>query len=252
MEYSPTLAVATAGFEIIAATWAFTLAREKRSADRPRRSGDRTIAITTGIILFLLAGYQLTEVAICADVADAGFLPRLAFIVVTWLPALGILLVAQIHRPPSRFLYACAISMLTISAGIVTWITLDQSFAAASVCNAVFARYAHTYPRFQLYGAYYWAGLLGMIALSAYGIRTSKDRHRRRLLAHVYVGTLGFVLPSIAVSYFVPATRSALPSILCHFALILAVLLTRMLWVVKLAGEEASEPDSLRPERQRT
>lgn len=248
MEYSPVLAVATAAFEIIVAGWAFTLSKAKRLASRGGRAGDRTIARTTGVILLLLAGYQLTEVAICADAGAAGFLPRFAFIIVTWLPALGLLLIALLHRPRSRSLFACAIAMLTISAGIVAWIALDRSFATASVCNAVFARYAHAHPRFQLYAGYYWLGLLGMAALSAYGALKSGDPHRRRLLSHVHVGTIGFVIPSIVTSLFVPAARSALPSVMCHFALILAVLLVRMLWVLRTGLEgERLEADSMQP-----
>jgi hypothetical protein len=238
MDYSPTLAVGTAGFEIIAAGWAFALARR-------RRSGRRAIPLTTGLVLLLLAGYQLTEVAICADVGTAGFLPRLAFIIVTWLPALGLLLVAQIQQPQSRACYGFAFAMLGVSGGIVAWIALDPSFAAASVCNAVYARYAHTQPRFQLYAAYYWTGLLGMIALSGFGLHAARNPVRRRLHAHVLLGTLGFILPSIAVSYFVPETKHALPSILCHFALILALLLAHMLWVLRTAEEGVEAAESI-------
>jgi hypothetical protein len=234
MEYSPTLAVGTAAFEIIAAGWAFALARS-------RGRGGRAVPFTTGLVLLLLAGYQLTEVAICADVAAAGFLPRFAFIIVTWLPALGLLLIAQIRRPRSRAFYGFAVGMLAVSAGMVAWIALDPSFASASVCNAVYARYAHALPRFQLYAAYYWVGLLGMILLSGFGIRGSKDPYSRRLLAHIEIGTLGFILPSIAISYFVPETRHALPSVLCHFALILALLLAHMLGVIRAVPSESAE-----------
>lgn len=251
MEYSPTLAVATAAFEIIAAAWAFTLAKGKTSDGARRRglpSDLRAIARTTGTILALLAGYQLTEVAICANVGAAGFLPRLAFLVVTWLPALGLLLVTQIHRPKSRLLNVSALTMLAGAVGIVAWIVLDRSFATASVCNAVFARYAHVHPRFQLYAGYYWLGLLGMAALSAYGAYISTDPHRRRWLSHVHVGTLGFVVPSIVTSLFVPTARSALPSVMCHFALIFAVLLVRMLWILRTGLEgERSKADSMQP-----
>ena len=241
MSYSPTLAVGTAAFEIIAAGWAFTLVRSKGR-------GERAVPFTTGLILLLLAGYQLTEVAICADVAAAGFLPRLAFVIVTWLPALGLLLVAQIQRPRSRAMYGFAIAMLALSAGIVGWIAVDSSFASASVCNAVYARYAHAQPRFQLYAGYYWVGLLGMTLVSGFGIRSTKDVRRRQCLGHVLIGTLGFILPSIAVSYFVPATKHALPSVLCHFALILAMLLAHMLWVLRTSPEEATELTRSRPE----
>ena len=241
MNYSPTLAVATAGFEILAALWAFSLIWSRRDGKRQLGCPERRIAATTGLILLLLAGYQMTEVAICANVGSSGFMPRLAFIIVTWLPALGLLLVAQVQRPINRSFYGFSVGMLAASAGIVAWICLDPSFASASVCNAVYARYAHAMPRFQLYGAYYWAGLLGMALLSGLGVRTAQTPIRRRLHGHVLLGTLGFVLPSIALSYAVPATRGALPSILCHFALILALLLTHMLWELRAVPVEATE-----------
>jgi len=245
MEYSPTLAVATAAFEIIAAAWAFVW-RRRREARGPD-AGTRTIARITGSILLLLAGYQLAEVVICADVAAAGFLPRLAFLIVTWLPALGLLLIAQLHRPRSRLLYGGAFAMLAVSAGIAVWILLDRSFAVASVCNAVFARYAHAEPRFQLYAGYYWVGLLGMIAASAYGLFASSDPTRRQWLSCVHVGTLGFVAPSILVSYSVPAAKGALPSVMCHFALVLAIALARMLWVMR-SGEACASAELTKSE----
>jgi hypothetical protein len=220
MSYSPILAVATAAFEIIVAGWAFTSRSKVES---------RGIIRTTSAILLLLAGYQLTEVAICADVAAAGFLPRLAFIIVTWLPPLGLLLIAQLRSPRSPVLHGSARVMLAAAAGIVVWIVVDRSFASASVCNAVYARYAHAMPRFLVYARFYWLGLLGMVLFSGHGAVTCRDTRRRQQLAQVFVGTTGFVALSMLTSWFVPAARGALPSIMCHFALLLAVCLTRLI-----------------------
>lgn len=241
MSYSPTLAVATAGFEIIVAAWAFTLFLGRQKNGRHLDRQQRWIAGTTGLILLLLAGYQLTEVAICANAASAGFLPRLAFIIVTWLPALGLLLVAQMYRPASRTRFLIAGGMVAAACGIVAWIALDRSFATVSVCNAVYARYAHVPQRFLWYGVYYWAGLFGMVAVSAHGLLKGRAGGSSHGLAHVNLGTLGFVIPSIAVSYFVPTTRHALPSVLCHFALILAIALTHMLWELRAQAVATAE-----------
>jgi hypothetical protein len=226
MTYSPILAIATAAFEILVAGWAF------------RGAGDRSIRLTTSVILVLLAGYQITEVAICRDLGAAGFLPRLAFIDVTWLPALGLVLVGQIRRPRSSALHGVGRAMLAAAAGIVLWIILDRSFASASVCSAVYARYTHAAPRFLAYSIYYWLGLFGMAALSGYGVLTCEDAHRKRLMAQVLVGTLAFVLPSIGVSWFVPTAAGALPSIMCHFALLLAVFLARMILIERRGTAE--------------
>jgi hypothetical protein len=217
MDYSPILSIVTAAFEILVAGWAIAT----RFGD-----GSREVVGTTIAILLLLAGYQLAEVAICADVTAAGLLPRLAFIIVTWLPPLGLLLIAQLRQPRSRTSSVIAHGMLAVAAGVVVWIIVDRSFASASVCNAVYARYTYAMPRFVIYSSYYWLGLLAMVVLSGYGAIAGKDERRKRQLALLFGGTLAFVLPSIGLSWFVPPARGALPSIMCHLALLLAICLT--------------------------
>ncbi len=230
MDYSPGLAIATACFEISVAVWAL------------RGPGERSIIRTTGAILLLLAIYQIIEVSICSNVSAAGFLPQLAFIAVTWLPPLGLVLIANLYRPRSRMLYRNAYSMLAVALGIVVWIALDRGFVSVSVCTAVFARYTSAAPRFMLYSGFYWLGLLGMILFSGYGVKTCDDCHRRRLLFQVFAGTLIFVVPSLLASYFVPPARGALPSVMCHFALLLAIFLTRLIYLERKPAEEEETP----------
>lgn len=233
MDYSPILGVVTAAFEIIVAGWALNSLR--------RGPGERRIVWTTSAILVLLAGYQITEVAVCSNIAGAGFLPRLAFIIVTWLPALGLLLIAQLRRPRSWTSYTGAYGLLAAAAGIVAWIVIDGSFATVSVCNAVFARYTHVIPRFLVYAWFYWLGLIGMAVFSGYGAMACQDERRKRQLTLLCGGTLAFTIPSIAVSWVVPTTRGALPSILCHFALLLAICLARLLVLERLEADETDE-----------
>jgi hypothetical protein len=230
MDYSPGLAIATALFEIAVAVWAL------------RGPGDRSIIRTTAGILVLLATYQVLEVSICANLAAAGFLPRLAFIAVTWLPPLGLLLIAKLHRPRSRMAYGNAYSMLAAALGIVVWIALDRGFVSASVCSALFARYTNPMPRFVLYSGFYWLGLLGMIVHSGYGVKTCPDPHRRRLLFQVFAGTVAFVLPALVVSRYMAPAEGALPSVMCHFALILALFLTRLIYLERKPAEEEQTP----------
>jgi len=231
MQYSPTLALATAAFEILIAGWAFATRFKGES---------RGLIGTTGAILILLAGYQLSEVAICANVAAAGFLPRLAFIVVTWLPPLGLVLVAQLRRPRSRVVEGTAGAMLAAATGILVWIAIDRSFATTSVCNAVYARYTHAMPRFLVYGWFYWLGLAGMVLFSGYGAIRNEGHVRRRQLGLVFIGTAGFVALSMLTSWFIPPTRGALPSVMCHFALLLAVCFARL---VQIEGRQEREQE---------
>ncbi len=230
MDYSPILATVTAAFEIAAAGW--VLATRFRAPSRG-------IIGTAGAILLLLAGYQLAEVAICANVTADGFLPRLAFILVTWLPPLGLLLIAQLRRPRSPAVDRLSYAMLAAAAGIVVWIAVDRSFASASVCNAVYARYAHAMPRFLVYASFYWLGLAGMALFAGQGAITCRDPRRRQQLSTLLAGTVAFVVPSAPLSWFVPPARGALPSIMCHFALLLAVCLVRLAALERGRPEEA-------------
>ena len=231
MSYSPELAIATAVFELGAAWWVL------------RRRGDRSVLRVTGAILVLLASYQAIEVAICANEAQAGFLPRLAFVAVTWLPPLGLLLIARLLRPRSRSATAAAFAMLAAAVGMVVWIIADPGFAEISVCTAVVARYTHAMPRFLVYSAFYWIGLAGMVVLAGIGLRRCRERQRQRRIRQVLIGTLAFVVPSLVTSWFVPMAKGAMPSVMCHYALLLALFLTRMAWLEHRDAVAVDEPD---------
>jgi len=232
MTYSPMLAMVTATFEIAAAVWVL------------RGPGRRAILRTTGAILLFLAGYQIVEVAICSAAPGYGFLPRLAFMVVTWLPPLGILLVARLLGPGARAARAFAYSMFVFGLGIVVWILADTSFATLSVCNAVCARYDNPMPQYLVYSGFYWLGLLGLVLLSAYGAAHPRDPHDGRLTKQVLTGSVSFLVPAMITSTFVPAAKGALPSVMCHFAVLLAVFLVRLVHLERkeAQGAESDEP----------
>ena len=83
-----------------------------------------------------------------------------------------------------------------------------------------------------------------MVVLSAFGVRKSQDSGQQRLLRYVLLGSLGFIVPGVIVTNFVAPAQGALPSILCHFALILAIFLTRLL------NDERKYASSIRPATQ--
>jgi hypothetical protein len=230
MDYSPILGLATAAFEVVAAGWALT------------GPGRKDVVRITSAVLLLLAGYQITEVLICTAAPTYGFLPRLAFIDVTWLPPLGLLLCSRLFERRSRFVTGAAYAMLAAAGGIMVWIAVDPGFVSASVCSTVFARYSHAMPRFQVYAGFYWLGLLGMVGFSAYGAKAALDASGRRLFAELRTGSVGFIVPSLVVTWFVPTTQGALPSIMCHFALVLAAFLARLVAVERKVATEIESP----------
>ena len=229
MTYSPVLAIATAIFEISVAIWAL------------RGPGRKPIIRTTSAILLLLAAYQLVEVLVCSRAPVVGFMPQMAFIVVTWLPPLGLLLIALLSPSQAPVNYAVSYFMLAVALSIVIWIAFDDRFVSDSVCNIVYAKYSSPLPRFRIYAWFYWLGLFGMIALSALGMKNSDDRRQQRLLKYVLMGSLGFIVPAVIVNRFVAPAQGALPSVMCHFALILAVFLAKLISNERRVGLAVSE-----------
>jgi hypothetical protein len=219
MEYSPILSVLTALFEVAAAIWAL------------RGPGRRPIVYSTSAILVLLAVYQSLEVIICTAPQGYGFLPQMAFITITWLPPAGLLLVAELYTSKKRGLYWSVRLLFGLALLLVSWILLDRSFVSESVCTIVFARYANPMTKYLIYCGFYWLGLGSMVTWSAYGMKRCGDPNQSRLLGQVLLGSIAFIVPSLITAAIIPSTKGALPSIMCHYALLLAIFLTRLLYL---------------------
>jgi hypothetical protein len=220
MNYDPMLSIATATIEVSAAVWIL------------RGPGRKAIIHTVSAILVFLAAYQVIEAIFCSGSATTfAFLPRLAFMVVAWLPPTGLLLVAHLYPTQTRNLYYIAYAMYISCAALVIGILLDPSFVSFTVCEIVFATYTNPTPLFQSYGVFYQSGLFGMLLLSAYGVTLCEDSHQRHLLGQVLLGSIAFIFPSLAVVAIFPIAENALPSVMCHLALFLALFLFRLAWM---------------------
>lgn len=234
MTYSPVLAIGTAVFELVSAAWVLA------------GPGRKAVLRTTAAILLFLAGYQIVEIGICSLAPGQSFLPRLAFMVVTWLPPLGILLVSLLLGSGARTARRSAYGMLGLALVLLFWIGLDASFAQLSVCEAVYARYDHPTPAFIAYSGFYWLGLLGLVAFAAYGAARPRDAHDGRLARLVLTGSLAFLVPAVITSSLMPAAEGALPSVMCHFAILLAAFLVRLVQLER-KGAEGTEGEKLSP-----
>jgi hypothetical protein len=221
--YSPVLGLATAAFELAAATWAVTCLG--------RRRGRRAVVLLSALLFVLLAGYQIIEVIICWGGREPQLvLSRAAFIDVTWLPSLTLLLVAALYRPRSRLLAAVAWSSLAVAAVMAMWIVVDTRFVTGTICEVVHARYRNIARYFNYYGAFYEATQVGSAFIAAVCVARAEDRRDRRLLGDVLLGVLAYLIPSFMVGALIPGVaEGGLPSVMCHFALAYAIMLAVML-----------------------
>ncbi len=240
MNYNPILSIATATLEVGAAVWAL------------RGPGRRPIVYTVSSILFFLAGYQIIEAIFCTgSPVTLAFLPRLAFMMVAWLPPTGLLLVARLYPTKTRTVYYFAYAMFIFCAALVASIAVDKAFVTASVCEIVFARYINPTPLYRTYGIFYQSGLMGMLLLPAYGVTICKDDHQRLLLGQVLLGSIAFIFPALVTVAVIPIANNALPSVMCHFALLLALFLIRLMsierkWMLEPGLESQVPVDTMR------
>lgn len=215
LAYSPNLSLATAVFELGAAAWALN------SPGRP------AVLRTTAAILIFLAGYQLLEVLVCGQPGESLW-PRLAYADVIWLPALGCSLVVRLARPRSPHWRTASQVGLVVAGGFALWVFVDPLFVTGSVCQAVIAAYTNPSSAYELYGAAYHIGLGGMMFGGVAAMTHVADPVDRAHLGDVVMGTVGFVVPSLLTQVLVPEAVDAMPSVMCHYALVLGVLLARL------------------------
>jgi hypothetical protein len=212
MQYSPLLAVLTGILEFGAGTWVFL----------GLRFGRKRILIPQAIIFILLAGYQFAEVAVCGH-AENRIWTQLAFLDITWLPPLGLWLCAQLSAPRNRWLRTAAIIDFALAAVFSVWIFADPQPITRSVCQLVVARYFPTAAFDIAFALFYQISLLTTIFGAAAGMASAEDGILRRHLANLQTGLLGFLLPALAVRILIPEADGLLPSVMCHFAIVLAL-----------------------------
>lgn len=213
--YSPALSIVTAAFELAVCVWCL------------RTEGRRDVLRLVALTLLLLAGYQLIEVAVCHAPHEILW-ARLAFADVVWLPPLGLALLHRLARP-TRALWGWLVRLFFLLAGFLTvWVMVDPSFVTGTVCKAVIAIYTHPTNALEAYGAFYHLGLWSMIAGGIHLARAAGSDTDRAHAADLALGTVAFVVLALTTEVVFPGAREATPSLMCHYALVLAVFLARI------------------------
>jgi hypothetical protein len=207
--YSPALALLTGGLEVAAGLYALS------------GPGRKTILRPVAAILFPLAAYQFAEVAVCAMPA-AGLWPRLAYLVITWLPPAGLWLAVALDEKREKVLRGACLLYALASAGLCLWIIAKPGVITTSVCSLVLARYFPKRGFDVVYALYYQTALLVIVFGSGIAMARGRDEVLRKHLANLQLGVLGFMAPAIAVRLLTRGPGDLLPSAMCHFALVLA------------------------------
>lgn len=172
-------------------------------------------------ILLLLAIFQVSEFQVCRG--SGGLVStwsRLGFVGITMLPPISLHLVHVITGRWRRLVYLAYATMLP-------WLLLFGLPRAFNgyMCLGNYVifqlRPAYNYPYLVYY--YLWLGVGVMLCFHTYKHLT---RRYLRALRWQGLGYLTFILPTLLANTILPRTLYAIPSIMCGFAVLYAIILT--------------------------
>jgi hypothetical protein len=178
---------------------------------------------TAGLVLVLLALFQLSEYRICTAIGSESLLwARIGFVAITLLPVAGLYLVSLVSRRP-HFLkigYATAL-------GFVLYFILVPKSISGAICGGNYVIFNGSNDFYRLYGFYYLGFLLLGIWESVESIENPKrTTTAKSLLQWWIIGYMSFMAPMGAAYLFFPETRNAVASVMCGFAILLALIMT--------------------------
>jgi len=212
--FSPPVMIATFVIEIcfaIHTVWRYKMSRVSR---------------LSVVLLVALATFQLAEFMVCRGLGGSDLLwSRIGYVAITVLPPVGLHLLATIVKDKRRWLIWPG--YIAAAAFIAFFSLIGRSIDGhACLGNYVIFQVA---PGFGwLYGAYYYGMLLATLVLGWYHFRRLRIKKVRRALSGLLIGYTIFIIPATTVNLVDPATIAGIPSIMCGFAVLLAITLVGM------------------------
>lgn len=214
--FSPPVMVATMIIETVLA--AYTVWRYKMT--------ELTRLVT--VTLLALAIFQLSEYFVCTGLGSVAVpWSRIGFVAITSLPPLGLHIMHVLAGKERRRL---VISVYTVMAAFMFFFLLSPSTFTGHKCTGNYVIFQFTPNVTGTYAVYYFTLLLIGISL---GIRWSGELSAKgkqyagqlKTVQAMVVGYLVFLVPSGLAMAVKPQARQGIPSVLCGFAVLLALIL---------------------------
>lgn len=192
----------------------------------------KKLAVT---ILVTLGLFQLAEYMVCGGMGISGVdWARFGYVSTTILPALGIHILSAIAGKKAGALVKTAYAT---SAAFVLYYIVGQGALNGYVCYSNYAVFHTARSSVLPFGLYYYGWMLIGI-YQAWVWSKELPKHRRALQA-MAIGYASFILPTTAFNIIDPTTTHGIPSIMCGFAVIFAVVL-----VTKVLPNSCTENNS--------
>lgn len=184
------------------------------------------INIIAMIMITLLASYQSMEFLMCQIGLQDSFFPFLAFVIISFLPPLNLLLVLSLTRNHNLNAKIILIFIPAIAFSVY-YLFVIPKFAVTS-CTILYASYH--YPLGDLFGAFYYLPILISIILLIRFIPKVDDKKKKLIAKVLLFGALFISLPSLLGFTLMFSGNysiiSSIESIMCKFAFVYAIILS--------------------------
>jgi len=182
-----------------------------------------TISRLVLISLLCLGTFQLSEFMLCGGLGlGRTEWVQIGYVAITLLPALGLHLTAALADKTKSAAVLIYIAYTTALA-YATYFILYGAQVIANQCAPNYAIFDLSGNGYLFYGAYYYGWLLAAIALAMHWAK----RHPKKapVLRWLVSGYAAFIVPTSLANMLDPTTIQAIPSIMCGFAVLFAIVL---------------------------
>jgi hypothetical protein len=193
-----------------------------------------------------LAIFQLCEYHVCTGYGfSAEQWSRIGYVAITMLPAVGLHTLYVLAGKPARRLVLVAYA--TMTAFIIYFLTYHAAFIGYQ-CTGNYVIFQIGERPALAYGLYYYGWLFGAMGIGMKWANQLKKEGELSLaklqtVRALIIGYLVFLVPTALSNTVKPSTRRGIPSIMCGFAVLFALILT--LYVLPRAGSLRHRQKSL-------
>lgn len=224
--FSPPVMMVTFLFEILGAI--YSTLRYKLN-----RVGRLVVAVLLFLSIFQLAEYMICEVTGIPGLTWA----KIGYISITALPPLGISLAMAIAGKKYK---SWSVALYLFMFSFIAYFLIITSAISTESCLGNYVIFSMQHGVGWLYAFYYYGLLFVGVGLSLYWREYSDDKNTRKSLLALAIGYMTFIIPTTTVNIINPDTISGIPSIMCGFAVFLAIILLG--WILPYSGTKRKAP----------
>lgn len=186
------------------------------------------------VALGALGLFQLSEYFVCGGLgADGAAWSRVGFVAITALPPIGLHLLHVLAGKPGRKLVMASYASM---AAFMTYFVASSNAFVGHECTGNYVIFQIGVNPSLAYGMYYYGWLLTALLVGYRWVtKAIMPKKVKAQVGALMAGYLVFLLPTGIANTVKPETRAGIPSIMCGFAVLFALILA--LYIAPRAAE---------------